>query len=142
MTGFFDRGGDVVDAMARMSSEADVVWFDGHSDYGHAFEVFAQKWPDAVTPKTSLLVLGDARTNYRAPALPALRGDRAAGQARVLAQPRAAAVLGIGRLRGSGVRRGDADGRVPQRRAAPGSSSRGCFRSDRRPPMAGRSLPP
>jgi hypothetical protein len=56
-----------------MSQEADVVWYDGHSDYGHAFEVFAQKWPDAVTPKTSLLVLGDARTNYRAPALPALR---------------------------------------------------------------------
>jgi len=73
VTDFFDRGGDVVDALARMSSEADVVWYDGHSDYGHSFEVFAQKWPDAVTPKTSLLVLGDARTNYRAPALPALR---------------------------------------------------------------------
>ncbi|HVT22816.1 MAG TPA: VWA domain-containing protein [Mycobacteriales bacterium] len=74
VTDMFDRGGDVVDALARMSSEADVVWYDGHSDYGHSFEVFAQKWPDAVTPKTSLLVLGDARTNYRAPALPALRG--------------------------------------------------------------------
>jgi uncharacterized protein with von Willebrand factor type A (vWA) domain len=74
VTDMFDRGGDVVDALARMSSEADVVWYDGHSDYGHAFEVFAQKWPDAVTPKTSLLVLGDARTNYRAPALAALRG--------------------------------------------------------------------
>ncbi len=73
VTDYFDRGGDVVDALARMSSEADVVWYDGHSDYGHSFEVFAQKWPDAVTPKTSLLVLGDARTNYRAPALPALR---------------------------------------------------------------------
>jgi uncharacterized protein with von Willebrand factor type A (vWA) domain len=73
VTDMFDRGGDVVDALSRMSSEADVVWYDGHSDYGHAFEVFAQKWPDAVTPKTSLLVLGDARTNYRAPALPALR---------------------------------------------------------------------
>jgi uncharacterized protein with von Willebrand factor type A (vWA) domain len=73
VTRFFERGGDVVDALARMSTEADVVWFDGHSDYGHAFEVFAQKWPDAVGPKTSFLVLGDARTNYRAPALPALR---------------------------------------------------------------------
>ncbi len=73
VTDFFARGGDVVDALARMSAEADVVWYDGHSDYGHAFEVFAQKWPDAVTPKTSLLVLGDARTNYRAPGLAALR---------------------------------------------------------------------
>ncbi len=74
VTRFFERGnGDVVEALARMASEADVVWLDGHSDYGHAFEVFAQKWPDAITPKTSLLVLGDARTNYRAQALPTLR---------------------------------------------------------------------
>src|SRR3954451_3764828 len=73
VTSFFERGGDVVDALARMSKEADVVCFDGHSDYGHSFEVFAQKWPDAVTPKTSLLILGDARNNYRAQSLPALR---------------------------------------------------------------------
>jgi uncharacterized protein with von Willebrand factor type A (vWA) domain len=73
VTRFFERSGDPVDALARMSAEADVVWFDGHSDYGHAFEVFTQKWPDAVGPKTSFLVLGDARTNYRAPAVAALR---------------------------------------------------------------------
>jgi uncharacterized protein with von Willebrand factor type A (vWA) domain len=73
VTSFFDHGDDVVDALARMSKEADVVWFDGHSDYGHSFEVFTQKWPDAITPKTSLLILGDARNNYRAQSLPALR---------------------------------------------------------------------
>src|SRR5438270_6140458 len=73
VTRFFDRGGDVADALERMSREADVVWYDGHSDYGHAFEVFAQRWSDAVTPKTSLLILGDARNNYRALAVPALR---------------------------------------------------------------------
>ena len=70
MTRFFEHGGDVADALARMAKEADVVWFDGHSDYGHSFEVFGQKWPDAVTPKTSLLILGDARTNYRALSIP------------------------------------------------------------------------
>jgi uncharacterized protein with von Willebrand factor type A (vWA) domain len=47
--------------------EADVVGFDGHSDYGTAFEVFADRWAAAVGPKTSLLVLGDGRTNYRPP---------------------------------------------------------------------------
>src|SRR4051794_14163327 len=73
VTRFFEHGGDVADALARMAKEADVVWFDGHSDYGHSFEVFGQKWPDAVTPKTSLLILGDARTNYRALSIPALR---------------------------------------------------------------------
>lgn len=73
VTRFFEHGDDVVDALARLSKEADVVWFDGHSDYGHSFDVFAQKWSDAITPKTSLLVLGDARNNYRAQSLPSLR---------------------------------------------------------------------
>jgi uncharacterized protein with von Willebrand factor type A (vWA) domain len=64
----FLRGVDLSDMMARIAQEADLVWFDGHSDYGHAIEAFAEKYPDAVGPKTSLLVLGDARNNYRATA--------------------------------------------------------------------------
>ena len=66
VTRFFTPGGDVADALARMSSEAELVWFDGHSDYGHSIEAFAEKYPDAVGPRTSLLILGDARNNYRA----------------------------------------------------------------------------
>jgi len=66
VTRFFTPGGDVADALARMSAEAKLVWFDGHSDYGHAIEVFAENYPDAVGPRTSLLILGDARNNYRA----------------------------------------------------------------------------
>ncbi|WP_045878108.1 VWA domain-containing protein [Pseudofrankia sp. DC12] len=62
----FLRGVDLGDMMGRIASEADLVWFDGHSDYGHAIEVFAERYPDAVGPRTSLLVLGDARNNYRA----------------------------------------------------------------------------
>jgi uncharacterized protein with von Willebrand factor type A (vWA) domain len=74
VTRFFRPGADVVDAVARIGREADVVGFDGHSDYGTAFEVFADRWASAVGPKTSLLVLGDGRTNYRPPGLPVL-GD-------------------------------------------------------------------
>ena len=70
VTRFFRPGADVVDAVARIGREADVVSFDGHSDYGNAFEVFADRWPAAIGPKTSLLVLGDGRTNYRPPGLP------------------------------------------------------------------------
>lgn len=73
VTRFFTPGGDVADALARMSSEADLVWFDGHSDYGHSIAEFAKRYPDAVGPRTSLLILGDARNNYRATGLPALR---------------------------------------------------------------------
>lgn len=70
VTRFFRPGADVADAVARIGREADVVSFDGHSDYGNAFEVFAERWPAAVGPKSSLLVLGDGRTNYRPPGLP------------------------------------------------------------------------
>ena len=70
---FFTPGGDVADALARMSAEANLVWFDGHSDYGHSLEEFAANYPDAVGPRTSLLILGDGRNNYRATALPTLR---------------------------------------------------------------------
>jgi uncharacterized protein with von Willebrand factor type A (vWA) domain len=72
VTRFFTPGADVVDAIARMGREAEVVSYDGHSDYGNALEVFAERWPAAVGPKTSLLVLGDGRTNYRPPGLPTL----------------------------------------------------------------------
>jgi uncharacterized protein with von Willebrand factor type A (vWA) domain len=72
VTRFFTPGADVVAAIGRIGREADVVSFDGHSDYGTALEVFADRWPDAVGPKTSLLVLGDGRTNYRSPGLATL----------------------------------------------------------------------
>ena len=72
VTRFFRPGVDVDEAIARIGREADVVTFDGHSDYGNALEVFAERWPTAVGPRTSLLVLGDGRTNFRHPGLPTL----------------------------------------------------------------------
>lgn len=73
VTRLFAPGDDLSNSVARIGREANLVWFDGHSDYGHSLEVFEEKWPDAVGPKTSLLILGDARTNYRDPSLAVLR---------------------------------------------------------------------
>jgi len=70
---FFTPGGDVAAALARMSAEANLVWYDGHSDYGHSIREFATSYPDAVGPRTSLLILGDARNNYRATEVAVLR---------------------------------------------------------------------
>lgn len=67
VTRFFDEAGDVQEAVYRVNTEADVVWVDGHSDYGHAFEVFHERHVKEITPKTSIIVLGDARNNYHAP---------------------------------------------------------------------------
>ncbi|MFF0312664.1 VWA domain-containing protein [Streptosporangium sp. NPDC004379] len=72
ITRFFTPGSDVTEAMTRMTAEADMVRF-GRTNYGHAFERFAERYGDAVGPKTSLLILGDARSNYQPPALTTLR---------------------------------------------------------------------
>ena len=66
VTRYFQDSDDVADAVHRVNTEADVVWVDGHSDYGHAFEVFHDRHLKEVTPKTSLIFLGDARNNYHA----------------------------------------------------------------------------
>jgi uncharacterized protein with von Willebrand factor type A (vWA) domain len=80
VTHLFAPGTELAGVMQRVLREADLVAFDGHSDYGGAFGTFAEGWGDAVGPKTSLLVLGDARTNYRDPNLRVLA--RLVGQAR------------------------------------------------------------
>jgi hypothetical protein len=56
---------DFVDAVDRMNREADVVWLDGHSDYGSSLERFWQRYGSEVGPRASVVVLGDARNNYR-----------------------------------------------------------------------------
>ena len=66
VTGIFDRSDTVTEAVHRVNLEADVVWVDGHSDYGHALTVFYERWGHEVGPKASILLLGDARNNYHA----------------------------------------------------------------------------
>jgi uncharacterized protein len=66
VTEFFRGTEDVQEAVHRVNTEADVVWVDGHSDYGHAFEVFWEKWGKDIGPKSTVLLLGDARNNYHA----------------------------------------------------------------------------
>jgi uncharacterized protein with von Willebrand factor type A (vWA) domain len=63
---FFENVDDPADAVHRINTEADVIWVDGHSDYGHALTVFWERWGEEITPRTSVLLLGDARNNYHA----------------------------------------------------------------------------
>ncbi len=67
VTRFFEDSDDIQEAVHRVNTEADVVWVDGHSDYGHAFEVWHKQHVTEVTKKSSVIILGDARNNYHAP---------------------------------------------------------------------------
>lgn len=80
VTHLFSPGAELSGVMAGVLRDADLVAFDGHSDYGGSFGSFAEFWGDVVTSKSSLLILGDARTNYRDPNLTVLR--RLVGPAR------------------------------------------------------------
>ncbi|MCU0270367.1 MAG: VWA domain-containing protein [Acidimicrobiales bacterium] len=66
VTSYFEGVDDIGEAVHRVNTEADVVWVDGHSDYGHALEVFWTKWGREIGPKTTVMILGDARNNYHA----------------------------------------------------------------------------
>ncbi|MDQ3107904.1 MAG: VWA domain-containing protein [Actinomycetota bacterium] len=66
VTSYFEGVEDVMEAVHRINTEADVIWVDGHSDYGHAFETFWNKWGKEITKKSSVIFLGDARNNYHA----------------------------------------------------------------------------
>jgi uncharacterized protein with von Willebrand factor type A (vWA) domain len=66
VTRFFDEANELGEAIQRVNTEADVVWVDGHSDYGHAFEVWHERHIREVTKKSSIILLGDARNNYHA----------------------------------------------------------------------------
>lgn len=52
-------------ALHAMNADAKVVGGDGHSDYGASLGHFLEAYGADVGPKTTLLILGDARTNYR-----------------------------------------------------------------------------
>lgn len=65
VTAYFGQGVDFADGLAAMSREADLVRRDGHSDYGHSFADMWHLYGDAVTSKSTVIITGDARNNYR-----------------------------------------------------------------------------
>ncbi len=64
VTHMFQGEEDITNAVHRVNTEADVVWVDGHSDYGHAFGVFWELFSKDVNSKSTMMFLGDARNNY------------------------------------------------------------------------------
>ncbi len=72
VTHMFGPDADLAVAIQRITLEAGVFTRDGHSDYGNAFVSFTENFPGVLSPRSSLLILGDGRTNYRNPAVDVL----------------------------------------------------------------------
>ncbi|MEX2251462.1 MAG: VWA domain-containing protein [Acidimicrobiia bacterium] len=67
VTDFFGPGVDFGSALQRVATEAEVVWLDGHSDYGNSLETFLRRYGPQLSPRTTVIITGDARNNYRPP---------------------------------------------------------------------------
>jgi uncharacterized protein with von Willebrand factor type A (vWA) domain len=73
VTQHFKPGADVAEVMAELAASTAHAALWGRTNYGRAFTKFMEEHDDALGPKTSLLVLGDARSNYSDLALATVR---------------------------------------------------------------------
>ncbi|MFG3589666.1 VWA domain-containing protein [Streptomyces sp. NPDC047990] len=74
VTGLLEHGvADPEGLGARIRAEATLTGWHGSSDYGVAFGEFTERYAGAVGSRSTVFVLGDARTNMADPNLPAVR---------------------------------------------------------------------
>jgi len=64
VTQLFEGVDDPAETVAKINAEADVIAFDGHSDYGRALLSFHERFAKDITRRSTILILGDARNNY------------------------------------------------------------------------------
>ena len=73
VTDRFTVGGDPVQILSDLAASAQYASLWGRTNYGRAFTKFEERYADALTPRTNLLILGDARSNYSDLGLPMLK---------------------------------------------------------------------
>ncbi|NYJ03157.1 hypothetical protein HNR19_003855 [Nocardioides thalensis] len=64
VTEHFRPGADPADVLADLAAATSHAALWGRTNYGRAFGKFEETYGDALGPKTTLLILGDARSNY------------------------------------------------------------------------------
>jgi uncharacterized protein with von Willebrand factor type A (vWA) domain len=75
VTALLEESPGVLDAH-HLVARTEVVGEYGHSDYGVVLDRFLDRFGDALLPTTTVVVAGDARTNYREPNAAALKALR------------------------------------------------------------------
>ncbi len=64
VTDVFRPGADLGDVMGGLAARTAQAALWGRTNYGRAFSTFREEFPDVLGPRSSLLILGDARSNY------------------------------------------------------------------------------
>jgi uncharacterized protein with von Willebrand factor type A (vWA) domain len=67
VTDVFEHERDFAVVAQRISSEGGVADVSGYTDYGRVWQEFLTEISDDLDPRSTVIVLGDARTNGRAP---------------------------------------------------------------------------
>ncbi|MCX5059118.1 MULTISPECIES: hypothetical protein [Streptomyces] len=67
MTDLIERSANVLEVASEINRLGLGVWLDGRSDYGNSIETFSRDHAGELRARTTVLVLGDTRSDYRAP---------------------------------------------------------------------------
>jgi uncharacterized protein with von Willebrand factor type A (vWA) domain len=67
VTSLLERARSLLDVTSEINQRGLGVWLDGRSDYGNAIETFWQAYGAVFHTRTTVLILGDARSNYHSP---------------------------------------------------------------------------
>jgi len=65
VTGILESEPDITAVARHINSRTGIVSLDGHSDYGMVLESFWNQWGAQIRTRTSVIILGDGRNNYR-----------------------------------------------------------------------------
>ena len=98
VTDVFERERSFEAVSRKIATDAGVADVSGYTDYGRVWLEFLDKVVDDLDPRSTVIVLGDARTNGREPHAAGARPGRRARRPHVLDQPRAAPLLELRRL--------------------------------------------
>lgn len=72
VTDVLSASADLAGLTRTINERASGVWLDGRSDYGHVLESFHDRFAVGLNPRSTVLILGDARSNYHEPRTDAL----------------------------------------------------------------------
>ena len=104
VTEVFERERSFEAVSRAIATDAGVADVSGYTDYGRVWLEFLDKVVDDLDPRSTVIVLGDARTNGREPHAQAFGAISERAGPHLLDEPRAEALLELRRLGDGGLR--------------------------------------